>query len=117
MLDRDAIDRLFETVGSDPESLTEMIESFLEEGPVLVRLMAEAAAEGDFVVMRRNAHSLKSNARDFGAAALGGLCAALEEELRQGQEPADAAQRAAVIAAEWRGVESALRALAKEYSA
>lgn len=117
MIDRRAIDRLYETVGSDPESLIEMIESFLEEGPVLVAQLAGAAAARDFVLMRRTAHSLKSNARDFGATGLGAHCAEIEEELRAGQEPDDAARRAATVDAEWQVVEPALRALAAEFGA
>lgn len=115
MIDRRAIDRLYETVGSDPESLVEMIDSFLLEGPELVAQLVEAAALRDIVQMRRSAHSLKSNARDFGATDLGTLCAAIEEELRAGEDADCAARRAVIVGDEWSGVETALRALAAEF--
>lgn len=111
-----AIDRLFEALGSDRESLIEIIEAFLEEGPMLVQQLGDGAATRDFVLMRRAAHSLKSNARDFGATSLAGLCAALEDDLRAGDEPDTPEQRAALIAAQWVDLEPALRALAKDYA-
>jgi HPt (histidine-containing phosphotransfer) domain-containing protein len=116
VISRSAIDRLYETVGSDPQSLVEMIDCFLEEGPMLVGQISAASVSGDFLLMRRCAHTLKSNARDFGASALADLCEALEDDLRQRAELADPGARVAPIGAQWQQVEAALRGIAVEWS-
>jgi len=54
-----------------------------KESQCLERL-CEAAAAGDLDALRIAAHTLKSNARDFGAMALSSVCATLEAECRTG---------------------------------
>lgn len=109
MLDVRALERLRETVGNDPADLIEIIESFLEEAPSLLEQMTKAAQESDMASLQRGAHSLKSNARDFGAGGLAELCQSIEEDLRAGHGPGDVRGRVAAIVAEWRKVEPALR--------
>ena len=78
-LDRAALDELAEMTGGDPEFLGELIETFYADGSDLLATIGEAAANGDGVALRRAAHTLKSNARTFGAMTLGEVCQAIEE--------------------------------------
>lgn len=78
LLDPAAIANLRDMVGGEPEYLAELIDSFLEDAPVLLANMAKAVAEGDAAALRLHAHSLKSNAADFGAKELSELCKEME---------------------------------------
>ena len=64
---REALHKLFDVIGENPDLLAELIESFLEEAPLLLDQMQRAADSSDRVVLGRAAHTLKSSARDFGA--------------------------------------------------
>lgn len=110
MFDARAFDRLREAVGDDPADLADIAGSFLEDAPSLLRSMTEAAEKGDHDTVHRQAHSLKSNARDFGATELAELCQALEHELRSGGRPEDLIQRVAAISAAWDGVRPLIEA-------
>lgn len=81
---QDALDKLLELIGGDPDSLAELIESFLDESPLLVEQMRRAAASGDRAALGRAAHTLKSSARDFGAMELATLCEGMEKSCRVG---------------------------------
>ncbi|MGL4280234.1 MAG: response regulator, partial [Albidovulum sp.] len=80
-----AMERLLETIGGDRESLGELVESFLEEGPGLIGRIGRAAQDGDAEGLRQAAHTMKSSAADFGAMPLSRLCATLEAMGRSGQ--------------------------------
>ncbi len=80
---REALHRLFDVIGENPDSLAELIESFLEEAPLLLVQMQGAADSRDRVVLGRAAHTLKSSARDFGADQLSSLCETLEKACRE----------------------------------
>lgn len=110
MFDARAFDRLRQAVGDDPADLAEIAGSFLEEAPALIDAMVKAAAAGDLDAVHRQAHSLKSNARDFGATSLAELCQALEHELRSGKPPANLEERVASISGAWDGVRPLLMA-------
>jgi HPt (histidine-containing phosphotransfer) domain-containing protein len=97
---QDAIDlavfrELQDTAGA--EFVTELVDTFLDEGPVMLAELrvARAAADGDR--FRRAAHSLKSNSMTFGATTLGALARALE---LKGLDAAPAADEAAIAAIE-----------------
>jgi HPt (histidine-containing phosphotransfer) domain-containing protein len=96
---REALDKLLELIGGDPGSLAELIESFLDESPILVEQMQRAANVGDQTSLGRAAHTLKSSARDFGASQLSVLCEVLEKSCREGM-PEHAAVPVNAIAAE-----------------
>jgi HPt (histidine-containing phosphotransfer) domain-containing protein len=96
---RDALDKLLELIGGDPSSLAELIESFLDESPMLVEQMQRAANVGDQKSLGRAAHTLKSGARDFGAHRLSVLCEVLEKLCREGL-PENAAGHVDAIAVE-----------------
>jgi HPt (histidine-containing phosphotransfer) domain-containing protein len=83
-LDRAALDELVEMTGGDPEFLGELIDTFYADGSDLLAAIAAAASSGDAAALRRAAHTLKSNARTFGAATLGEVCQAIEERATRG---------------------------------
>lgn len=101
MFDARAFDRLREAVGDDPADLIDIAGSFLEEAPGMLQSMTQAAAAADHDCVHRLAHSLKSNARDFGATRLAELCQGLENELRSGARPGDLAARVAQVVDAW----------------
>lgn len=96
---REALEKLLELIGGDPGSLAELIESFLDESPILVEQMQSAANVGDQISLGRAAHTLKSSARDFGANQLSVFCEALEKSCKAGM-PEQAAVLVNAIAAE-----------------
>ena len=72
------LDHMRQLAGGDDDFLAELIETFLEDGPELVSRMKTAVSLGDAAALRLSAHSLKSNAADFGAIALAEHCQELE---------------------------------------
>ena len=80
-LDHAALNELLQVIGGERAMLVELIESFEQEGPRIMRDMIGAAEAGDLVALRRAAHTMKSSARDFGATHLSELCAALEHHM------------------------------------
>jgi HPt (histidine-containing phosphotransfer) domain-containing protein len=75
-IDPTTFDNLKETLGAD--FIVELIDAFLEDAPVQVRQLKEALAAQDADAFRRAAHTLKSNARTFGAGGLADLSQELE---------------------------------------
>jgi histidine phosphotransfer protein HptB len=67
---------LQETAGADFTG--ELVGTFLEEGPAMLRELGAALAAGEAEKFRRAAHSLKSNSLTFGAMGLAGLAKDLE---------------------------------------
>lgn len=84
VIDREALERLMDVIGGDPEDLQELLDEFEATAPRTVTAMRAAAAAGDLDALRIGAHTLKGNARDFGATALSGVCSTLEAECRTG---------------------------------
>jgi HPt (histidine-containing phosphotransfer) domain-containing protein len=85
VLDHTALDELMEMVGGDPDFLTEMIDTFLEETPGLISDIQAAATAADAGALRRAAHTLKSNSLTFGAVRLGELSREIEERAARSQ--------------------------------
>ncbi len=79
VLDPAALERLRKTIGGDATVLAELIDSFLEDAPQLLTTLRQASEKGDAAGMRLAAHSLKSNAADFGAMHFSNLCKELEQ--------------------------------------
>lgn len=98
-IDQSALRRLLEMIGGDPEDLAELLDDYREAAPELATQIRTAAASGDLDSLRIAAHTLKSNAGDFGATRLSALCAELEHACRNGDVP-DSDMKAAAIAAE-----------------
>ncbi|WP_413717049.1 Hpt domain-containing protein [Silicimonas sp. MF1-12-2] len=84
VIDPAALRKLLDLLGGDPEDLDELLADYFDEAPRLSASIARAATDGDTDALRISAHTLKSNARDFGAELLASLCAELEQVCRQG---------------------------------
>jgi len=82
VLDGTTLEQLRATTDSD--FLVEMIDVFLSDTPQLIEDLHQSLAGGNAEVLRRAAHSLKSNSATLGAMTLAALCATLEEEARAG---------------------------------
>lgn len=108
VLDRAAIRSLQEVVGGDRADLIELVTSFLEEAPQILDGMRIASHSGDAATVRRAAHTLKSNAKDFGASELSLKCASLEADLGGQQSLEGLGERVAEILALWAPVKAAL---------
>ena len=67
---------LQDTAGED--FIKELVDTFLEEAPVMLKELRDALAAGDAEAFRRAAHSLKSNSLTFGAVPLGAMARELE---------------------------------------
>lgn len=81
-LDLAALRRLMDVIGGDPEDFEELKEDFLESVPGIIASLQAASDAGDRDAMRISSHSLKSNARDFGAPKLAELCMELEAKCK-----------------------------------
>ena len=100
VIDDTVLEELGHSAGEDFK--VELAEAFFEEAPHMLVALRHAVNTSDKAGIRRNAHSLKTNAYTFGAMALGGLA----RELELGGMPADengvaeleAAYAAAVLA-------------------
>ncbi len=63
---------------SGEDFINELIDAFLEDAPNMLQNMQSALEAKDVESVRRNAHSMKSNANTFGAMELGALAKELE---------------------------------------
>ena len=108
-LDPNAMTRLLEITGGDQGFVDELIDTFLEDATTQIDALRSAAASGGAEAIVRPAHSLKSNAANVGATALGELARALEADGRAGDVP-DAAERVANLEAEFGRVRDVLLA-------
>lgn len=109
-IDRAAIARLLDVIGGDPDDLDDLLEDYRSGAPELAREIAAAAAAGDINALRIAAHTLKSNAREFGAMRLSLLCEELEHACKAGAV-SDAGNAAAAILAEEQAARRALDAI------
>jgi len=113
VLDPTALENLLSMLGGEFVYLEELIDSFLEDAPLLLAELNQSVKCGDSAGVRRVAHSLKSNSADFGATALSSLCKELEMMGKSGA--IDGATDLAVrIVAEYRKVAVALEAVRRE---
>jgi histidine phosphotransfer protein HptB len=110
-IDRDTFVALRDTTGAD--FVRELIDTFLQEAPGMLRDLRESLASDDADRFRRAAHSLKSNGNTFGAQTLGSLARDLELSglaLVRVRGPASLA----AVEAEYARVAAALAALRHE---
>jgi signal transduction histidine kinase/DNA-binding response OmpR family regulator len=109
-LSQASLDNLWNMVGGDTEVLAELVNTFLEDAPVLLGDLRRAVEMGDAGTVRLKAHSLKSNGADFGALGFSEMCRQMEMMGKSGQlEGAQALLRQ--LEAEYRQVEAALVAM------
>ncbi len=84
VIDRAALNRLFEILGNDPEILGEMKNEFFEDAPTFIAGLRSAVEHQNLEELRTAAHSLKSNSASFGALALAEQCRGLEMQGKAG---------------------------------
>ncbi|MEQ8651009.1 MAG: Hpt domain-containing protein [Kiloniellales bacterium] len=82
IIDKAALERLLDVIGGESEDLQELIDDFIDNAPNLAGKIESAGGAGDWDSVRIAAHTLKSNARDFGAIQLADLCASLEQQCK-----------------------------------
>ncbi len=104
-LDKPTIERMRETLGD--EFLVELIDTFLADAGPMIGDLKKGIAENDATLMRRSAHTLKSNSANFGAMTLSGLCKTLEEMAKAG-EIEGAAELSAQVETEYEKAQLAL---------
>ncbi|HVM45991.1 MAG TPA: Hpt domain-containing protein [Candidatus Thermoplasmatota archaeon] len=109
-LDQTTLRKLERDIGADADTMRELIDTFLGEGPRIVQTLEDAARTGAVKEVNRAAHSLKSTAATFGATQLSTLCRELERDTT-GTLPADVQARVRALAAEWARVRAELEAL------
>jgi len=99
---------LQDTAGAD--FVAELVDTFLQEAPLMLSELRSARAASDADRFRRAAHSLKSNSHTFGAMHLGAL--ARELELNGfGADPARDSVRMEALDAEYARAAAALEEL------
>ena len=80
---------LQDTIG--PEYLAELVNTFFEEAPTMLSELRDAWVEGNADAFRLASHSLRSNAKIFGASALADQSHALELQDLAADQPVDEA--------------------------
>lgn len=83
---------------ADPATLIELLDSYLDDSPELIRQMHLGLAAGDIEVVRRAAHSLKSNSASFGGNRMANAARELEMLTKSGTLDGIAPRLAAVEA-------------------
>ncbi len=106
-IDLSVYNALKESTGAD--FIGELVGAFFEDAPRLISQMRSALAEKNAEVLRRAAHSMKSNAATFGAMELSALAKELEGLARAGN--LEVGERVEVIAAEFEKAKTELTAL------
>ena len=76
LIDVSVFSELQDTAGA--AFVDELVDTFLEEAPLLLAALRAARDAGDADAFRRAAHSLKSNSQTFGATALAAASRQLE---------------------------------------
>jgi HPt (histidine-containing phosphotransfer) domain-containing protein len=109
-LDAKALENLRVMVGDDASFLAELVHTFLEDAPRLLEDMRAAVAAGDAAALRLAAHSLKSNAAQFGAVEFAALCKEIEGLGKAGDAPGAVALVDTAVAA-YPGVAAALQGI------
>jgi len=82
LIDREAWETMKAMTG--PEFLASLIDVFLSDSPELIQQMHSGLKAGDVELVRRAAHSLKSNSASFGADRLAGAARDLEMAAKNG---------------------------------
>jgi HPt (histidine-containing phosphotransfer) domain-containing protein len=113
LIDRGVLDGLLESLGGDLDFLAELLQTYFDDSPQQIAAMRAAVAAGDAEALRRAAHSLKSNSANFGALALSAKCKELEMVGKAGTVDG-AADKIAVVAADYEQVRAALEAMQRD---
>lgn len=80
------LDEYKEVMGDDwGEFVADLIDTFLSNGPRLITDMRQAYRDNDLEILKRSAHSLKSNGKTFGANQLAEVAFELEHMATMGE--------------------------------
>ncbi len=107
-LDRTFLDT-FRSEMDDDELVAELVEMFLLESPARLDHLRSAVLQGDWTLVKVEAHTLKGGAANFGAGVLAALCGELEH-LDPVERSAARAELVDRITAEFEKVQALLRA-------
>jgi HPt (histidine-containing phosphotransfer) domain-containing protein len=77
-IDQGVLDELERSIGDDREFLRELVETYLDDAPVLIATVHEGIAAKDVERTNRAAHTLKSNSASLGALGLSAIARELE---------------------------------------
>ena len=97
----------------DASFLAEMIDTYLSDAPMLIEQMRAGFASGEADLVRRAAHSLKSNSANLGALRLAGATRELEMLAKSGSL-AGAEPKLLQVEAEYAELAPALEVLKNE---
>ncbi len=83
LIDRNVIEGLRELGGADdPGLLVELIDLYLSDAPQRMSEIEQSLASGDWKLLERAAHTLKSASANIGALGLSAICKELECQAR-----------------------------------
>ena len=116
VLDMQVVDELVSlTDEGDPELLLDLIQLFLDDGPVKVNLIVTGLAANDFEQMERAAHALKGSAGNLGARQVQGTCEQMQLITRK-HDLAQARRLAKDLEGQFAEVQKALRDLQQRFA-
>jgi len=108
-IDPTVLQELKEMMGEDSsEVLAEVIDSYLNDAPILLQAIHTAVAQEDVAGLERAAHALKSSSATLGAIPLSEFCKELEAMGRVGTIQ-DGLERASQLEAEYVRVKAILQ--------
>ena len=111
-----ALQSVIEMVGGDePEIIVELIDTYLEDSSNQVAQMTPMLVAGDWVTLRRIAHSMKSSSATFGAMVLSKMCETLEHNAKDNGIHGDATAQVSGVEREHVRVLEALRGERTKY--
>lgn len=98
VVDEATFSKLATIIGSGPDGIESLVDTFATTAPETVEEMRTAVEEGDMERYSRAAHKLKGEAGTFGARRLQALCKRLELDASEGnledpEEQTDAVER------------------------
>jgi HPt (histidine-containing phosphotransfer) domain-containing protein len=76
------LDSLIAMLGDDPEMLLDIVTSFLDDAPNLMQAINKGVENQNLEVVERNAHTIKSSSRLFGAEQFAIQCQNLEDSAK-----------------------------------
>ncbi len=111
-IDHKVLDELVTMMGGDASILDDLIGAYLDETPVLVERLAQAASTGNWTDINSAAHAIKSSSASLGAMALSETAKLLEHDAANG-EVKDAVTRATDLKQQFSAASKALAKLRK----
>ena len=86
VIDQSVLDELLSfSDDGDPELLVDLINMFLEDGPIKVKAVQDGVASGDLEMAERAAHSLKGSSGNLGCRQVQAICEELQISARNNE--------------------------------